>query len=74
MADDHQPRQFSGHLLRRLRQESDFTAPQLADAAGLGLSGLMHIESGKRKPSVNRLPLLADALGCQIDDLFVSPE
>jgi transcriptional regulator with XRE-family HTH domain len=65
-------RLFSGGRLRELRRASDLTAQQLADAADVTIAGLMHYETGRSRPGINRLPLLADALGCPIDDLFVS--
>ena len=59
-----------GGRIRRLRKEKQLTQEQLAEAAEISLSFLGHIERGTRKPSVQTIVLIADALGCSVDEIL----
>jgi transcriptional regulator with XRE-family HTH domain len=57
---------FAGRL-RELREAARLTQKQLADKAGLALSGLTHLEQGLREPTWATVQALADALGVSCD-------
>ena len=59
-----------GDRLRRLRQGTGKSAAEFAAQIGLTTDAELKMESGKRGRSFARLPVIAKALGCQIDDLF----
>ena len=44
----------------------------LAERSGLDQSYISLLERGKRQPSAETLGRLADALGCEIDDLMIN--
>lgn len=56
--------------LRQLRTERGLTLQQVADAAGLDVSTLSRLESGKRRLAIDHLPGLAAAVGVTVDDLL----
>lgn len=58
--------------LRTLRLEQGLTLQQVAQSAHIDLSTLSRLESGKRRLSLDHIPLLADALGVSCDDLLRS--
>jgi transcriptional regulator with XRE-family HTH domain len=49
--------------LRELREQKGFTQKQLAELAGMTLSGVTHLEQGLREPSWATVQALAAALG-----------
>lgn len=59
-----------GARLRRLRQGTGKSAAEFAAQIGLTTDAELKLESGKRGRSHARLPVIARALGCRIDDLF----
>lgn len=59
-----------GDRLRRLRQGTGKSAAEFAAQIGLTTDAELKLESGKRGRSFVRLPVIARALGCRIDDLF----
>jgi transcriptional regulator with XRE-family HTH domain len=50
------------------------TQESLADSLGVTQSAVSSWERGKKQPSLSKLPDLARALGCTVDDLFRDPE
>jgi transcriptional regulator with XRE-family HTH domain len=68
---DKPRREFSGERLREIRLQSPYSLKQLAREVGIHVNTLMVYQRGVAIPSTNKLPLLADALGCKIDDLFI---
>ena len=70
------PDDFIGRLidtvsaLREWRKYRLMTQSDLATASGLSQGAIAQIESGKRNPTVETARKLADALNCDIDDLF----
>jgi len=70
------PDDFIGRLidtvspLREWRKYRLMTQSDLASASGLSQGAIAQIESGKRNPTVETARKLADALNCDIDDLF----
>src|SRR5207247_2130550 len=53
---------FAGRL-RELREAKGWTRTQLADAAGMAMDGVAHLELGRRKPTWDTVLALAKALG-----------
>lgn len=56
--------------LKAVRLARGITAEQMAVEIGVTRDMVMKLESGKRGRSYSRLPKIAKALGCRIDDLF----
>lgn len=60
----------TGARLHDLRKASGLTQSDLAEKAGISLSFLSFLESGKRKGSLETYARLAQALGMGVDELF----
>jgi quercetin dioxygenase-like cupin family protein len=56
--------------LRELRSGQGLTLQQVAERAHLDVSTLSRLESGKRRITLDHLPVLAEALGVTTDDLI----
>lgn len=56
--------------IRKRRREKEITQQGLSNLLGVDQSAVACWESGKTTPQTDKLPLLAKALGCTIDDLF----
>ncbi len=63
-----------GEKIKRLRQDRRWTQPRLAVEAGVAVSAVSQIETGRRNPNVGTLDKLARALGVEVPDLFREPE
>lgn len=59
-----------GERLHRIRIQKGINATQLANQIGVKQPVISKFENGTRGRSFKRLPLIAKALGCRIDDLF----
>lgn len=59
--------------LRELRSERGLTLETVATRAGLDVSTLSRLESGKRRIALDHLPGLAAALGVSSDELLTAP-
>jgi transcriptional regulator with XRE-family HTH domain len=59
--------------LRELRNERGLTLADVAQRAGLDVSTLSRLESGKRRLAVDHVPVLARALGVSSDELLAMP-
>ena len=58
-------------LLQQVREARKLTQRQLADASGIPQQTISSLENGSRTdPRLSTLRGLADALGCEIDDLY----
>jgi DNA-binding XRE family transcriptional regulator len=70
------PDDFVGRLietdspLREWRKYRGMTQVELAAASGLTQAAIAQIETAKRNPTVETARKFADALSCDIDDLF----
>ena len=53
-----------------LRKRAGISQESVAAAAGMTRTGYQQIESGKNGRTLDKLPAIAKALGCRIDDLF----
>jgi transcriptional regulator with XRE-family HTH domain len=56
--------------LREWRKYRRLTQVELAAISGLSQGAIAQIEAGKRNPSVETARKFANALNCDIDDLF----
>ncbi len=56
--------------IRRIRKERGLTQRGLAAAAGVDQATISMAESGKRRPHLETLDSLADALGVEVGDFF----
>ena len=63
-----------GQNIRQKRKEMDMTQWQLADKIGVSESQISNIEVGKRSTSPEKLAKIADALHCNVADLYDLPE
>jgi transcriptional regulator with XRE-family HTH domain len=59
-----------GEEIRRRRQEKGLTGVQLAAKAGMAPSAVSQIETGRRTPNSASVIKLAEALECEVADLF----
>jgi len=59
-----------GDRVRAIRREKGLRIADVSAVAGMTNDALLKIESGLRGKTLEKLPLLAKALGCRIDDLF----
>jgi len=60
--------------LKKIMKEKGYTVTKLSQLSGVGKSSISQYLSGKNAPSSERIGVLADALGCTVDDLAVVPE
>lgn len=56
--------------IRICRELAGLTASELAQKVGVSRAAVSRWEAGLDAPSAVRLPLLADVLGCTIDQLY----
>lgn len=63
-------RSFSGKAVRRYRETLNVSQVLLSRKLGVSDASVGVWETGYAVPRVDKLPRLADALGCKIDDLF----
>lgn len=61
--------QADGSKIRRQRERRGYGLRRFAAVAGLSPSHLSRIERGQRHPQPEVLALIAQALGCDIEDL-----
>lgn len=60
--------------LRYLRERAGLTQLALAIVLGVDRSAVANWELGTKNPNAARLPKLAAALGCSIDELYSDAE
>ena len=56
--------------LGNLRKQKNLTQAQLADRLGVDRSTVACWETGKCKPTADKLVKVADVLGCTVDELL----
>ena len=56
--------------IKALREERGLTTRALGEKVGVSCASVTRWELGQAYPSADKLPLLADALGCSIDALY----
>ena len=60
--------------LRAIREQRGFTQKGLAEAIGTATSTIANYETSKRKPDIDTLCALSDALDCSLDVLVRGKE
>lgn len=61
---------FLGSRIRTMRLERKITQEKLAEAAGVGVTHISHIETGNSIPSLQTLVDIINALDCTADELL----
>lgn len=56
--------------IKVLREKANMTQTQLAEKVNIDRSAVAKWETGVASPHTDKLPIIAKALGCKIDDLF----
>lgn len=59
-----------GRRIRQIREQKGMTCTALAEQVGISAQGMWNLESGNNGRTLDKLPKIAKALGCRIDDLF----
>lgn len=59
-----------GRTIRYRRKQLGMTQEELAEKLGVGHQALSRIEQGHMAPKMDRLPLIATCLQCNVSDLF----
>ena len=59
-----------GHRIRTVRLQKKLTQEKLAEAAGVGITHISHIETGNSIPSLQVTVDIVNALGCSMDELL----
>lgn len=74
--EDYPPQtvKIAGHVVRRLRWVRGWSAADLAQATQLSHDTILNIEGGRSKGTAKSAKLIADALGCNVEDIIVEPE
>lgn len=62
-------RRFDPEKLKRVRQSRKLTQYKVSQLTGMSIDTYRDYEQGRVTPSVPRLFMLADMLGCALDDL-----
>lgn len=65
-------RRFDQLALKRLREHARVTQAKLAERSGIPIDTVRDYEQGRSTPSVERLFLLADTLGCSMDEFAIN--
>ena len=61
-----------GARISRLRQEKGMTQVALAEKLGISSQAISKWEREECYPDITLLPVLADTIGCKVDDFFTS--
>lgn len=61
---------FLGARIRSVRLAKRLTQEQLAEAVGVGVTHISHIETGNSIPSLQVMLDIINTLGCSADELF----
>jgi len=59
-----------GRKIRVMRKERKMTQEELAEAVGVGITHISHIETGNSIPSLQVLVGIINTLGCSADELL----
>ena len=59
-----------GKRIRTIREKKGMTCTALAEQVGVSTQCMWNLESGNSGRTLDKLPKIAKALGCRIDDLF----
>jgi transcriptional regulator with XRE-family HTH domain len=61
-----------GSRIREMRIENNYTQAHLAEIAGMRPDFISRVERGKSIPSLERIALISESLGCHLRDFFDS--
>lgn len=61
---------YLGSRIKSIRVEKKITQEKLAEAAGVGVTHISHIETGNSIPSLQVLVDIANSLDCSADELL----
>lgn len=64
-----QHRKFDARKIGKVRRARKFTQVSFAQASGIGLDSIRKYERGAATPSVERLFMIVNTLGCSVEDL-----
>jgi transcriptional regulator with XRE-family HTH domain len=70
MAQPHRVIPPLGRVLAEVRRERGLTQEQLSEVTGIHRNYIGGIERGERKPTVETVAVLADAVGISLGELF----
>lgn len=56
--------------LKKLRLEARLTQKEAAEKIGVGQPTVSMWENGESKPRIDMLPIIAEAYGCDVKDIF----
>ena len=59
-----------GHNLRAARKALGYTLDRLADISGISKRMISHYETQVKRPSIDKIKILADALNASVNDLI----
>lgn len=62
-------RTFDPERMKAARKRADMTQARLCYISGISVNMIREYEQGKSIPSVPRLFIIADTLGCSLEDL-----
>ena len=63
-----------GQNLRLLRKERGYTLDQLAELSGISKRMISHYETQVKRPAIEKITILADALNVSINELMDIPD
>lgn len=58
-------------LLFEMRTAKGYSVRKLEEKSGVSKTAINNIENNLRSPTLETLKMLADALGCRIEDLYI---
>lgn len=61
-----------GKRIKELRNLRGFSQEELADRAGIDRTYVNSVENGKRNVSIVNIEKIANALGCSLQEFFIS--
>lgn len=67
-------RRFDHTKIKRFRSRTKLTQYKVSQLAGISLDTYRDYEQGRVTPSVERLFMIADVLGCKLDDFAADTE
>lgn len=59
-----------GKRIKQIREKKNMSCTALAEEVGITPQGMWSLENGNNGRTLDKLPRIAKALGCRIDDLF----
>ena len=59
-----------GQRIKKLRRERDITQEQLAEAVGVGVTHISHLETGSGTVSLKVFLAIINCLGCSADEVL----